>query len=212
MQRQAEKTDPAKEAEEKGMTLSYKPYSIPGRGDVYIATDKPMDSFPSIDDYVKYVYRHRNDPNKVRFINKDAQNRYRAPSEQNIIANEIARQERVDVGPPPFQGEAERAERAAARRQREPKTETISVIYAGSTVQIEIDLSRMKQAEKDSLHKDMERMGPRPGEAALSDFLQRYHPDITNITVAGSRRTVGLDDPRETIADINSITRHDEYA
>ncbi len=208
MPKLAEK-DVAEEARKQGMTLSATSYSIPGRGLVYVATDKPPDSFPSVDDYVKYVYDNRHDRDKVRFINIEAQNRYGAQSEQNIIAKEIARQEEVDVGPPPFQREAERA---AARRQREPRAETVSVTYNGSPVRIEIDISQMRQAEKDSLHKDMERMGPRPGEAALSDFLQRYHPDITNITVAGSRRTVGLDDPRETIADINSITRHDEYA
>ncbi|MFA5412322.1 MAG: hypothetical protein WC350_03180 [Candidatus Micrarchaeia archaeon] len=195
-QRQAEK-DYAAEAAKQGMTLSDTSYSIAGRGLIYVATDRPQGSFQSVDAYVNYVYENRHDKSKVQFLNIDLNNRYGARSEQDLLAREIARQADVEIVPP-FQREARRAEETERR-----ETVIARVNYEGSAVRIEIDVSDMRQAERDSLRQDMEQMGPRPDEDALSTFIDRHHSSIEKITVRG--REVDVADPRSTITDINRI-------
>ncbi|MDD2655267.1 MAG: hypothetical protein PHQ80_01200 [Candidatus ainarchaeum sp.] len=197
--RQADK-DYATEAVKQGMSLSETSYSIAGRGLVYIATDRPQSSFNSVDAYIQYVYENRHDRDRVQFINIDKNNRYNSRSEQDLITRAIAEQEGVETVPP-FRREAMRVEETERR-----ETEIVRVSYAGSPVRIEVDVTDMRQVDRDSLRQDIERMGRRPDENALFSLVDRYFPYIDRITVRG--REVEMGNSGSAMSDINSISGH----
>ncbi|MEW5996247.1 MAG: hypothetical protein AB1657_01485 [Candidatus Micrarchaeota archaeon] len=199
-ERQAER-DQAEEAQKRGMTLSYTSYSIPGRGSVYVATDKPLESFSGMDAYVKYIYDNRHDRDRVRFINLDKNNLYSARSEQDLIAKEVAAQEDVEVKPP-FQREAE--------EERREQTRSFPVSYAGTPVRITMDLSGMGREERERLQADIDSIRFRPaGEAFVlfendfSKFLDKYLASITEIRMRG--RSVRIDEA--TMSEIGELAR-----
>lgn len=200
VQQQRQEKDFAAEAAKQGMSLSETSYSISGRGLIYVATDKPQSSFNSVDAYIQYVYENRHDRDRVQFINIDKNNLYNARSEQDLIARAIVGQEAVEIIPP-FQREARRAEETERR-----ETEIVRFNYAGSSVRIEVDVTDMRQVDKDSLRQDIERMGPRPDENALLSLVDRYFSYIDKITVRG--REVDMGNSAAAMSDINSMSRH----
>ncbi|HNT60946.1 MAG TPA: hypothetical protein PKJ97_03140, partial [Candidatus Bilamarchaeaceae archaeon] len=113
MRAEARRQDPVEEAAKRGMAVSDS-YSIPGRGNIRVATDRHFGE--DYEAFARYVYANRHDPGKVRFMNPGAGHTYSSSKEQDKIAEEIARQEdvRVAAPPPPFSEERERAERVPA--------------------------------------------------------------------------------------------------
>lgn len=212
MPRLAEKADPLAEAEKKGMVIS-EPYSIPGRGEIRVATDR---QFYDYQEFAKYVYEHRHDPARVRFINPNMRHVYLSGKEQDIIAREIAMEEGVYVGPASFREEKEKAEEAERPRE---ETMVFFVRYGGSPVRIEVDVSQMGWREREELRADVDELRHRPRgeefarlENDFSRFLEEYLSDITNITVevgeGGRKRRVSVRLDEGTLSEINSLTRH----
>ena len=196
MPRTAEqKKDEVIEAADAGLRFSGQPYQVRNLGEIHVATDRARDSFASSEEYVRYVYENRYDRDKVRFINAEENNLYKASRYQDRIAGEIARQEGVDITAPPasFREEAQQqemftAERMEVRGQVTPREETavFRVSFFGRPVQFEMDVSNMSSLERENLRgsiDDLARANAGNMDYTFSSFVDNFKDRIKGLSM-----------------------------
>ncbi|MDD2655272.1 MAG: hypothetical protein PHQ80_01225 [Candidatus ainarchaeum sp.] len=196
-----QKRDEVIEAADHGMTFSGQSYQVRNLGDIYIATDRRRDSFSSNEEYVRYVYENRHDRDKVRFINEEQNNLYKATRYQDRIAVEIARQAGVEVSAPPtsFPEEARRAEQAAeqpqetvtrenveVREQQREETAIFRVSFWGRPVRFEMDVSNLSELDREWLRGSIDslaRANASNMEDTFSTFIDNFKDRMRGLSM-----------------------------
>lgn len=202
MPRTAEqKKDEVIEAADHGLSFSGQAYQVRNMGDIHVATDRARDSFASTEEYVRYVYENRHDTDKVRFINAEENNLYKATRYQDKIATAIANLEWVDVNAPPstFREEAQRSQQAAApqeetvtreqvavREQPREETATFRTSFFGRHVTFEMDVSNMSDMMREFLRGNIDNLGRANAgnmDYTFSTFIDLFKDRIKNLSM-----------------------------